>query len=124
MHLTTTTCLHFCIALTKHGSGLIRNTLLCSATNETKSHLQGAFNQRSVLLVSHIFSVQHTSCYLGPIMQWCIFLTYDPAVFALKCGAGACDGPTGAGAAERGATGGAVERRTWAVGAGRRRAAG
>lgn len=53
-----------------------------------------------------------------------LFLTYDPTVFALKCGAGACDGPTGAGAAERGATGRAVERRTWAVSARRRRAAG
>lgn len=48
----------------------------------------------------------------------CSFLTYDPTVFALKCGAGACDGPTGAGAAERRAAGGAVEGWTWAVSAG------
>lgn len=53
-----------------------------------------------------------------------LFLTYDPTVLALKCGAGACDGPTGAGAAERRAAGRAVERGTWAVSAGRRRAAG
>lgn len=52
------------------------------------------------------------------------FLTYDPAVLALKCGAGAGDGPTGAGAAERGAAGCAVERGAWAVSAGRGRAAG
>lgn len=36
-------------------------------------------------------------------------LTYDPTVFALKCGAGACDGPTGAGATEGRATGCTVE---------------
>lgn len=50
-------------------------------------------------------------------------LTYYPTVLALECGAGAGDGPTGAGVAERGAAGCAVESRTRAVGAGRRRAA-
>ena len=53
-----------------------------------------------------------------------LFLTYDPTVLALECGAGACDGSTGAGVAERGATGRAVERGAWAVSAGRCRAAG
>lgn len=51
-------------------------------------------------------------------------LTYDPTVFALERGAGAGDGPAGAGAAQGRAAGGAVERGAWAVGAGRRRAAG
>lgn len=58
------------------------------------------------------------------ILKSWLFLTYDATVFALKCGAGASDGPTGAGAAEGGAAGRAVERGTWAVSAGRRRAAG
>ena len=50
-------------------------------------------------------------------------LTYDPTVLALKCGAGAGDGSTGAGAAERGAACRAVQGGTWTVSTGRRRAA-
>lgn len=53
-----------------------------------------------------------------------LHLTYDSTVSALQCGAGARDGSTGAGAAEDGAAGCAVECWTWAVGARRRRAAG
>lgn len=53
-----------------------------------------------------------------------LILTYDPTVFALKCGAGTRDGPTGAGAAEGGPAGRAVEGGAWAVGAGRCCAAG
>lgn len=51
-------------------------------------------------------------------------LTYDPTVLALERGTGAGDGSTRAGAAERRAARCAVEGGTWAVGAGRRRAAG
>lgn len=51
-------------------------------------------------------------------------LTYDSTVFTLKSWAWAGDGPTRAGAAERGAACCAVERGTWAVSAGRRRATG
>lgn len=51
------------------------------------------------------------------------FLTYDPTVLALQRGTGAGDGPTGAGAAEWGTARGAVQGGTWAVSAGRRRAA-
>lgn len=57
------------------------------------------------------------------VESW-LHLTYDSTVSALQCGAGARDCSTGAGAAEDGAAGCAVERWTWAVGARRRRAAG
>lgn len=53
-----------------------------------------------------------------------LYRTYDPAVLALKSGAGAGDGPTGAGTTEWGTTCRAVESGAWAVGAGRCRAAG
>lgn len=69
----------------------------------------------------------HWSCTIQVVIGGCeglLSLTYDSTVFALKCGAWAGDGPTRAGAAERGAACRAVERGTWAVSAGRRRTAG
>lgn len=59
---------------------------------------------------------------MAQLRSW-LNLTNYPTILALKCGAGAGDGSTVAGAAEIGTAGCAVECRTWAVGAGRRRAA-
>lgn len=86
--------------------------------NGTTEHVMPGSEGRSVWITSPIQCLHLTSLLLY------VFLTYDPAVFALESRAGACDGPAGAGAAERGVAGGAVEGWAWAVGAGRRRAAG